>query len=94
MIKKIIFAALLAGLIALANAQSRPLPFGNYFDSCFRVEWLTPTSMSAYCQKISRNPEVPGRYVYSVLEVLKNGQRCEYVENIDGVLTCSGGFGF
>jgi hypothetical protein len=94
MIKRIIFVALSAGLIALANAQPRPLPFGNYFDSCFRVEWITPTSITAYCQKISRKLDDPGKFVYSVLEVLKNGQRCEYVENIDGALTCTGGFGF
>ena len=81
MLKKIIGVVLLSCVIGSSYAQA--LPPGNYAQSCGNIFWLTPTSLFAYCLMPS------GQANGSSLE---NANLCIYIQNINGVLTCTGGW--
>jgi hypothetical protein len=82
-VKKVIGVLLLAGVIGSVCAQA--FPPGNYVQSCGNIFWLTPTSLLAICQMEF------GQYQTNQ-SILENANLCSYIENINGVLTCTGGF--
>ena len=78
--KKIIRALLLAG--GISSAWGQALPPGKY-EGCSNIFWLKPTILSAVCQTLS------GQYNQTFLE---NANLCLFIEDYDGVLSCTGGF--
>jgi hypothetical protein len=82
MIKKIIGVLLL--VIGIGSVWAQALPPGNYMDSCGGFYWNS-TDFFGYCQMSSGQVLGSG---------LNNANLCTYIENINGQLTCTGGYKF
>jgi hypothetical protein len=80
--KKIIGLLLLA--IGIGSVWAQALPPGNYMDSCGYFSWNS-TEFIGYCQTSSGQLNGSG---------VDNANLCAYVENINGQLTCTGGYKF
>ena len=102
--KKIIGVVLLSCVIGSSYAQVPNLPPfnppepppGNYSESCGSATGnyfypLIGTTLQMYCvTNIAIRPGVS--HYTSVSSSLPNATNCRYVENINGVLTCTGGW--
>ena len=102
MIKKIIVMTLFVSSITISYAQV-PTPWapiqpppGNYSESCGSATGdyyypLDGTTLQMWCATtIVIGPGVATNS--SVFSSLPNATNCRYVENINGVLTCTGGW--
>ena len=64
-----------------ATAMNAPLPEGNYQKSCnYTVGWNEPGVIFGYCQRVDSS------IAYSTLKITPS---CQYVQNINGQLSCN-----
>ena len=88
MIKKIIGILLLA--IGISSACAQALPPGNYMESCGDFSWDS-TEFIGNC--LMGQVDEYGAVLVNGSGV-DNANLCTYIQNINGVLTCTGGYKF
>lgn len=86
MINKLFFSLLLISLIGVANAQWNNFvpygfPQGDYYSTCSGVMSGTTLMMNCITDNNTSNNTN-----------LENANSCNFVQNINGVLTCTGGW--
>ena len=90
MIKILIAAISLLSLMSTVYGQAIPggyLPPGNYIASCVGVVMMPGPGGTVMLWAMCSNDN--GQTVNAYLD---NADNCNFVKNIDGVLTCTGGF--